>query len=105
MKEFTKLKGGMLAALGLFRSGLADSARSVAIHSRGNPQIDPPSSLVVYEAHFRSQIGDKDEAIRLLTDFYAKSPQQHAVSKDDHSWWWDPIRDDPRYKALVGATN
>jgi tetratricopeptide (TPR) repeat protein len=104
VKEFSKLKGGMLAALGLFRAGLADSARSVATHSRGNPQIDPASELLLYEAHFRSQSGDKNEAIRLLTDFFAKSPQQHAVAKDDHSWWWDPIRDDPRYKSLVGDT-
>jgi tetratricopeptide (TPR) repeat protein len=104
VKELNKLKGGMLAALGLFRAGLADSAKSVASRSRGNPQVDPASVLFVYEAHFRSQSGDKNEAIRLLTDFYAKSPQQHAMAKDDHSWWWDPIRDDPRYKSLVGDT-
>jgi hypothetical protein len=94
----------MFAALGLFRAGLVDSAKSVATHSRGNPQIDPASALLLYEAQFRSQIGDKNEAIRLLTDFFAKSPQQHAVAKDNHSWWWDPIRDDPRYKSLVGET-
>jgi TolB-like protein len=104
VKELNKLKGGMLAALGLFRAGLADSAKSVASRSRGNPQVDPASVLFVYEAHFRSQSGDKNEAIRLLTDFYAKSPQQHAMAKDDHSWWWDPIHDDPRYKSLVGET-
>ena len=105
VKEFSKLKGGMLAALGLYRAGLADSARSVATRSRGNPQIDPASALLLYEAHFRSQSGDKNDAIRLLTDFFAKSPQQHAVAKDDHSWWWDPIRDDPRYKSLVGENS
>jgi serine/threonine protein kinase/tetratricopeptide (TPR) repeat protein len=105
VKEFNKLKGGMLAGLGLFRAGLTDSAKSVVSRSRGNPQIDAASALLIYEAHFRSQIGDKNDAIRLLTDFYAKSPQQHAVAKDDHSWWWDPIRDDPRYKSLVGETS
>jgi tetratricopeptide (TPR) repeat protein len=104
VKELSKLKGGMLAALGLYRAGLVDSAKSVASRSRGNPQIDPASVLLVYEAHFRSQSGDKNEAIRLLTDFFAKSPQQHAMAKDDHAWWWDPIRDDPRYKSLVGET-
>jgi len=105
VKELNKLKGGMLAALGLFRAGLPDSAKAVANRSRGNPQVDPASVLFVYEAHFRSQSGDKNEAIRLLTDFYAKSPQQHAVAKDDHAWWWDPIRDDPRYKSLVGESS
>jgi eukaryotic-like serine/threonine-protein kinase len=105
VKDFNKLKGGMLAALGLFRAGLADSAKSVATHSRGNPQVDAASALLFYEARFRSQVGDKNEAIRLLTDFFAKSPQQHAMAKDDHTWWWDPIRDDPRYKSLVGETS
>ena len=103
-KEFNKLKGGMIAALGLVRAGVSlDSARAVVGRSRGNPQIDPASELLVYEAHFRAQTGDKDEAIKLLTKFFAASPQQRAVAKDDDSWWWEPIKDDPRYKALVSS--
>jgi TolB-like protein len=103
-KEFNKLKGGMIAALGLVRAGVSlDSARAVVGRSRGNPQIDPASELLVYEAHFRAQTGEKDEAIKLLTKFFAASPQQRAVAKDDDSWWWDPIKDDPRYKALVSS--
>jgi hypothetical protein len=39
-----------------------------------------------------------------LTQFYANNPQARAFAKSDGtSWWWDGIRDDPRYKALVGA--
>jgi serine/threonine-protein kinase len=103
-KDFNKLKGGMIAALGLVRAGVSlDSARAVVSRSRGNPQIDPASELLVYEAHFRAQTGEKDDAIKLLTKFFAASPQQRAVAKDDDSWWWDPIKDDPRYKALVSS--
>jgi serine/threonine-protein kinase len=104
MKQFNKLKGGMLVALGLVRAGVSlDSARAVVGRSRGDQQVDAVSEMLVYEAHFRAQVGDKDDAIRLLTKFFAASPQQRSVAKDDDSWWWDPIRDDPRFKALVSG--
>ena len=94
----------MLAALGLYVLG-SRIVRNLLPRIRGaTRRSTPASALLFYEAHFRSQSGDKNEAIRLLTDFFAKSPQQHAMAKDDHSWWWDPIRDDPRYKTLVGDT-
>jgi serine/threonine-protein kinase len=103
-KPFNQLKGGMLVALALIRAGVSpDSARSVATRSRAGQDADPVGELLVYEAHFRSQIGDKDEAIRLLTKFFANIPSQRAFAKDDDSWWWDPIREDPRYKALVSS--
>jgi len=102
-KKFNELKGGMLVALGLFRAGLPDSGRAVAVRSRGNPQVDAASELILYEAHFRAQVGDKDEALKLLTKLFANNPTQRAFAKDDDSFWWDPIKDDPRYKALVSS--
>ena len=106
LKQFNQLKGGMLVALGLLRAGVSpDSARHVVERSRGNPQIDPVGELYVYEAQFRAQVGDKDEAIHRLSQFFANNPPVRAFAKDDDSWWWEPIRDDARYKALVGATN
>jgi len=103
-KELNRLRGGMLVAFGLVRAGVPiDSAKAVAVRSRANPQIDPTFETIGLEARFRAQIGDKNEAIRLLSQYYANNPQQRAFAKDDDSWWWDPIRDDPRYKALVGS--
>jgi len=103
-RPFTEKKAGMLVALGLIRAGVSpDSARSVANRSRGDQQVDAIGELWVYEAHFRSQIGDKDEAIKLLTKFFANNPTQRAFAKDDDSWWWEPIKEDPRYKALVAG--
>jgi tetratricopeptide (TPR) repeat protein len=103
-KPFHQLKGGMLVALGLIRAGVSpDSARSVAMRSRAGQDADPVGELLVYEAHFRAQIGDTDEAIKLLTKFFANNPPQRAFAKDDDSWWWDPIRQDSRYKALVSS--
>ncbi|HEV8448943.1 MAG TPA: serine/threonine-protein kinase [Gemmatimonadaceae bacterium] len=104
-KPYNQLKGGMLVALGLLRAGVSpDSARAVANRSRGDSQIDPSASLLLYEAYFRAQVGDKSDAIRLLTKFFASNPPQQAFAKDDDSWWWEPIRNDAAYKALVGET-
>jgi eukaryotic-like serine/threonine-protein kinase len=104
VKKFNTLKGGMLVALALARAGLADSARAVIGRSRGDSQIDPASELIYYEAQARAQLGDKDDVIRLLTRFFATSPQLRPFAKDDDSWFWDSVRDDPRYKALVNGT-
>jgi serine/threonine-protein kinase len=112
VKKINALKGGMLVAMGLARAGLPDSARSVAVRSRGNPQIDAAFELVKMEAQARAVLAseasnpraaeDKDEAIRLLTRFWATNPQLRALAKSDESWWWDSVKDDPKYKALVG---
>ena len=104
IRAFSSLRGQMLAAMGLFRAGLADSAKATAVHARGNPQIDPAYELLFYEAQLRSLLGDKDEAIRLLTTYFANNPAQRTFFKNDQSWWWDGIRSDPRYKALAGGT-
>jgi hypothetical protein len=98
-----KLRGRMIVALALIRAGLSDSARSVAVAARGNPQVDPAGDLTYLETLVRAQLGDKDEAIKLLTKYLAANPQQRAFTSGDESWWFDPIADDPRYKALVGA--
>jgi TolB-like protein len=103
LQKFDALKGKMIAAVGLIRAGLPDSARAVVVAARGNPQIDPGGELVYLEAIVRAQLGDKDDAIRLLTRFLAANPQQRAFAGHDESWWLDRIRDDPRYKALVGS--
>jgi len=103
LRQLDSLKGGLYVAMGLLRAGLPDSAKSMVIRSRGNPQVDPASELPIIEAQVWAQLGNKDEAIRALTRFFANNPQVRAFAKADESWWWDPIRDDPRYKTLVGS--
>jgi hypothetical protein len=49
-------------------------------------------------------LGDKDEAIRLLTTYFANNPAQRTFFKNDQTWWWDGIRSDPRFKSLTGST-
>lgn len=105
LKEFDRRKGGMIAAIGLVRAGLPDSARRVMVKSRADDQLDPTGELVNIEAIGRAQVGDKDESIRLLARYLAANPQQRASGRPDDTWWLDPIREDPRFKALFSGTS
>jgi serine/threonine-protein kinase len=102
--EIAKRKGMMLAGVALIRAGLPDSARSVIAHAPGNENLDPSGDLVYLEAMARSQLGDKDKAISLLSRYFAAHPQQQKYASKDESFWWKPLQDEPRYRALVGLT-
>ena len=82
----------------LARANLADSARAVIRQARETaPQAD--LRLDPREANARLQLGEPDEAIRLLARFLAARPDERAkVAKD---WWWRPLRDHPEFRALV----
>ncbi len=103
LRQLDSLKGGLYVSLALVRAGLPDSAKAVLARSRGNAQTDPATELPIIEAQVWAQLGDKDQAIRALTKFFANNPQVRQFAKSDESWWWDNLRDDPRYKALVGS--
>jgi hypothetical protein len=101
--EFAKRKGMMLAAIALIRADLPDSARSVIGRAEGSESLDPSGDLVYMEAMARSQLGEKERAISLLGRYYAAHPQQRAYAGRDESFWWKPLQDDPKYRALVGS--
>jgi hypothetical protein len=93
----------MLASIALLRAGLPDSAKSViARAAKGSENFDPFGDLLYFEAMARSQLGEKGKAISLLTRYYAKYPQRRAFMNRDESFWWEPLRGDQRYRALVG---
>jgi serine/threonine-protein kinase len=87
----------------LARAGLADSARHLLERSKGNPDIDPQRELLGYEAMARVMLGDKDEALRLLDEYLVANPKHREGFRKIVHWWWRPIQDDPRFKALIGA--
>jgi eukaryotic-like serine/threonine-protein kinase len=101
--EFAKKKGLMLAAMGLNRAGLADSARSVIGRAQGDDNVDPTGDLAYLEAMARAQLGDKDKAISLLSRYYAKNPQRKAFIDRDEAWYFQSLFNEPRYKSLVGT--
>ena len=87
----------------LARAGRADSARHVLERSKGNADIDPQKELLGYEAMARVMLGDKDEALRLLDEYLVANPKHREGFRKIVHWWWRPIQDDPRFKALIGA--
>ena len=100
--EIAKRKGMMLAGISLIRANLPDSARSVIGRAEGSESLDPSGDLVYLEAMARSQLGEKDKAISLLSRYFAAHPQQRTYAAKDESFWWKPLKDEPRYRALVG---
>ena len=92
----------MLAGMGLNRAGLADSARSVIARAQGDESIDPTGDLAYLEAMARTQLGEKDKAISLLSRYYAKNPQRKAFIARDEAWYFKSLENEPRYKTLVG---
>ncbi|HET7585683.1 MAG TPA: serine/threonine-protein kinase [Gemmatimonadaceae bacterium] len=101
-REYRRSEAQMLVAAVLWRVNLVDSARHVLVHARTTPAVDPTLDLVAIEAAVRTMIGDKDEAINLLTRYLAANPEHREGFATQNYWWWQPLREDPRYIALVG---
>ena len=82
----------------LARAGLADSAYAVIRRARAQLEAGAPWPLY-FEANVRLHLGEKDLAIQLLREFLEELPDRKAYIASD--WWWRPLRDDPRFQALV----
>jgi tetratricopeptide (TPR) repeat protein len=104
LRPYHTLYGQMLVGMALVRAGLADSARAVALRSRGNPEVDPTHDLAYFEAVLRTQLGDKDEAFRQLGIYLAANPQRRAGFAKDDTWDLRELRSDPRFGQMVGTS-
>jgi len=104
-REFRQRRGQLLVAMALVRAGLPDSARNVALRSRSDATVDPTRELVYIEALLRNMLGDRDEALRLISVYLATNPQERPSMANDDTWWWRGLREDPRYRRLVGIEN
>jgi tetratricopeptide (TPR) repeat protein len=102
LRAYYSLYGNMIAALALVRAGLADSARSLVVHSRGDAAIDATHDLAYYEALVRIQLGDRDEAFRLLSTYVAANPQMREGTAKDETWLLRDLRSDPRFVTVFG---
>ncbi|MEO8295302.1 MAG: protein kinase [Gemmatimonadota bacterium] len=95
-------KGRMLVALALARAGLGDSARRVAATARAGADLDATRDLTMIEAIMRTIVGDKDEAIRLLSIYLATNPQMRQGMARDDSWYFRGLTAEPRYREILG---
>jgi DNA-binding SARP family transcriptional activator/TolB-like protein len=90
----------MQVAAVLARAGLEDSARSVLRRGRELATLDGPE-LDYQEANVRLQLGERDAALQLLESLLASVPDdRESIAKD---WWFESLRDDPRFQALVAT--
>ena len=102
-RPYQRLFEDIHVAAVLARAGRADSARHVLDRSKGDRQVDPQRELLGYEAFARTMLGDKDEALRLLDEYLVANPKHREGFRKIVHWWWRPLQDDPRFKALIGA--
>ena len=93
----------ILVAAAIGRRGMLDSARRVLERARADRSIDPRGELMGFEAIIRTMIGDEDEAIRLLQVYLTSNPAHREGFVKNSAWWWKPLRDDPRFQALIGS--
>ena len=104
-RDAARREAQMMAAVPIFRAGLADSARRVLERARAGRDVDPRGELIGAEAVSRTLIGDHDEAIELLQSYLTSHPEHREGFVKANTWWWQPLKSDPRYKALVGIEN
>jgi tetratricopeptide (TPR) repeat protein len=103
LREYVRLESQSAVAAVLARAGLRDSARHVLARSRGGPDVDPEAELLSYQAFAYLLLGDRDQALRLLKEQIAANPAHRAGLARSVHWWWRDLRDDPRFKSLVGT--
>jgi tetratricopeptide (TPR) repeat protein len=81
-------------------AALLDSARNVLVRARAGRDIDPRGDLIGYEAFARALIGDHTEAVSLLDRYLTAHPDHRRGFGRFSMWWWDGVRNDPRFRAL-----
>jgi len=102
-REFKRHLMHIVVASVLGRANLPDSARRVLERARGGADVDPTHELPGYEAWVRAQLGDRDEALRLLREYMVANPRHREGFRKRVHWWWRPLQDDPRFKALIAG--
>jgi hypothetical protein len=101
-RDFRRRRDQLLVSFVLLNAGLKDSADRVARRARADASVDPNRELIYIEAMLRNRLGDRDESLRLLAQYLAANPQDRMTLANDQTWWWRGVRDDPRFKQLVG---
>ncbi len=101
-RDYRRRRDQLLVSFVLLNAGLKDSADRVALRSRADATVDPNRELIYFEASLRNRMGDRDESLRLLAQYFAANPQDRMTLANDESWWWHGVHEDPRFKQLVG---
>ena len=101
--EAARREAQMIVALSIARAGHPDSARHVIERSRAGRDIDPRGELIGHEIVVRAMLGDKEEALRLLSLYLTSHPEHREGFTKANRWEFRVLREDPRYLKLVGT--
>jgi TolB-like protein/Flp pilus assembly protein TadD len=93
------LLGQILAGLGQKEAAIAEGRRAVELLPESRDAFDGPSATVLL-AQIYAQTGEADQALQLL-DHSLNTPNGITVSILKLDPVWDPLRNDPRFQALV----
>jgi len=96
----------VLVADVLAHANLPDSARNVLLRARAGADVDPNLELPYFEAHVRTELGDYDEAVDLLSGYLSGFSTGGGGDPSDWAthWWWRDLRSHLGFQALVRRT-
>jgi len=111
LEEWLRRAGGegyWLRGLSLAYAGLGRTAEAIATARRALEAV-PPSKDALYGndnvlalAQTHTMLGQADEALELLTSLIERAPYYAGGLRVDPLW--DPLRDDPRFQALLARS-
>ena len=93
------LLGQILAGLGQKEAAIAEGRRAVELLPESRDAFDGPNATVLL-AQIYAQTGEADQALQLL-DHSLNTPNGITVPILKLDPVWDPLRNDPRFQALV----
>ena len=93
------LLGQILAGLGQKEAAIAEGRRAVELLPESRDAFDGPSATVLL-AQIYAQTGEAEQALQLL-DHSLNTPNGITVPILKLDPVWDPLRNDPRFQALV----
>jgi serine/threonine-protein kinase len=102
-REFQTLNGRIMVAATIARANLPDSARRLALRSRGNSELDPTRDLVYAAAFVHTLLGDTVAAVQALKEYLVANPEKRASLAEEPTWWFRPLDDNALFRELVGA--
>ena len=91
--------GIILAGLGQREAAIAEGKRAVELLPESEDAFDGPNATVVL-AQIYAWTGEKDQALQLL-DHSLSTPNGMTVPMLKLDPVWDPLRNDPRFQALI----
>ena len=100
---YQKLNTRVLVAGVLARAGQIDSARSILLSTKDDPDSDPSRDLANISAFIWLLAGDTVAATERIKQYLITNPGRRRDFAENPNWWFSGIQNDPRYRAAVGG--